>query len=279
MTAGTWQQFLREDAKSTRNSFAAWWSETFCKSQQFSGFSKSAKTQVEQLLNATLPNPPNPHSLLPETVSIIKTWQAIPLVQDDENPSPEYTRAIVRLVRDFLVSSEYPFYATYGGFKVKKTNLAAARSWLLKNHDGTIGKYESLAQPWGYKDIKWDPVEPTTRIVYPDNRPLPPSKFQSLYFDIESLRISKHTFDALCQGIYQSVPLKMIEGSEEQPIEIEDSDNDAEGGVKIKSDDGVSKNDADNSDISEDESVTTPPLEEIPWYDPLIHDERGRIIQ
>ena len=236
--------------------------------------------QVRELLNAAPPNPPSPHTLLPETVLAIKAWQTVPLDHHEKYQTPEYNKALIWLVRDLLIFGHLHHYQTHKGLKVDENVIAAARLWLFKKPDGTIEKFESLAQPWGYKDIQWDLVEPTTRTVYPDNHSPPPTTFQSLNFDLESLRISKSTMDALRRGTYQPVPLRTIEGSKEQPIEIEDSDDDAKGGVKIKSNDGTSKNDTDNSDVSEDESVTTPPPErEIPWYDPLIHDERGRIIQ
>ena len=229
--AGTWQAFLIHDAEINRKSFAAWWAEIFCKSQDFSSFPKPAKRQISELLKSDPLILENVALLLPETLEAFRAWQSIPL--DPASSSAETSKAYVRLHARNLASGQMQLYEN-GRISTQEIP-GDVRLWIYKKHDGTFAKHESLLQPLGYKELDFDTavggLNLRTRIHHPPRLPTPPTKFDVIDFDLETLRISKVTFSALLGGSWRPIAFQSPEGSKENPVEISDSDSDEDGSV------------------------------------------------
>ena len=99
-------EFLIQDANVTRKAFMRWWIEDYLKSSHGKALPKAVKTEIKGLIEARPPNPTSRESLLPGTVSVIKTWESIPLVPG----SVEWAKARVRLIRDVIFDGRFKEY-------------------------------------------------------------------------------------------------------------------------------------------------------------------------
>ncbi|KAI4218643.1 MAG: hypothetical protein L6R36_008836 [Xanthoria steineri] len=158
---GTWHEFLFEDANVTRKAFVRWWSEVYLKSADGKALASNIKAQVRGLIESKPPNPISRESLLPGTVSVIQTWESIPLVQG----SVEWAKARIRLIRDVIFDGRYEAYQNHFDLDAIPAEMAHARCWMYQRDDGQLDHYRSLAQPWSYKDIEWSNEGPITKLA------------------------------------------------------------------------------------------------------------------
>ncbi|KAL8758504.1 MAG: hypothetical protein Q9184_003902 [Pyrenodesmia sp. 2 TL-2023] len=200
---GTWQNFLYRDANTTRNSFATWYSRTYLKSAEGKLASKATRAEIQNLLNMKAPISIDRDTLLPETLAILQTWEAIPL----EAGSPESSKAITRWVKDTAVAGflHDVLQSEIRGHLSPK-EIADARNWIYIGQDGHIQGYQPLAQPWYPKSLQWDNETSSfaTVVCIPDeNDPTNPTMSIEMPPDQESLRITTATFERLVQGEYE----------------------------------------------------------------------------
>ncbi|KAL8911672.1 MAG: hypothetical protein Q9171_003199 [Xanthocarpia ochracea] len=159
--AGTWREFLIEDANVTRKAFTHWWNESYLKSSQAKTLPKSIRREIKGLIEARPPNPVSKASLLPGTVLVIEAWEAIPLVPG----TAEWAKARVRLIRDLIIDGTFQQYKYHFDFVETIEELGDVRCWIYQREDGTLDHYRSLAQPWSYKDIEWSNAGPITKLA------------------------------------------------------------------------------------------------------------------
>ncbi|KAL8750626.1 MAG: hypothetical protein Q9199_006944 [Rusavskia elegans] len=160
---GTCVEFLIQDANVTRKAFMRWWIEDYLKSPYGKALPKAIKTKIKGLLETRPPNPISRESLLPGTVSVIQTWESIPLVQG----SVEWTKARVRLIRDLIMDGRFQQYKDHFDLVATSEEIGHARCWIYQRDDGQLDHYRSLAQPWSYKDIEWSNEGPVTKLADP----------------------------------------------------------------------------------------------------------------
>ncbi|KAL8652461.1 MAG: hypothetical protein Q9226_004262 [Calogaya cf. arnoldii] len=149
---GTWKKFLNQDASMAKKAFKVWFSEVYLKTLEGISLHKTAKAQIHYLCDEN-PVPPTPRSkLLPSALTVLITWEDVPLVPG----TPEWSTARVRLIANLLV--EGLFHESQAqGLKVTGDEIAEARLWLHKKPDGTISRFEPLRQPWHFKGLHWMP--------------------------------------------------------------------------------------------------------------------------
>ncbi|KAI4232848.1 MAG: hypothetical protein LQ349_004748 [Xanthoria aureola] len=161
--AGTFMEFLIQDANVTRKAFMRWWIEDYLKSSHGKALPKAVKTEIKGLIEARPPNPISRESLLPGTVSVIQTWESIPLVPG----SVEWAKARVRLIRDVIFDGRFKEYQDHFDLDATPEEIAHARCWMHQREDGQLDYYRSLAQLWSYKDIEWSNEGPVTKLADP----------------------------------------------------------------------------------------------------------------
>lgn len=215
---GTWQSFLHEDAKTTRNAFAGWYSETYLKSDHGKSISKAVKADVHNLLNLKPPIHINRDDLLPQTQAILRNWQEIPL----EVGSPEHSKAMTRWVKDAAAAGLlHEALQSVIGERLSPKEIAEARNWLYIGPDGHIQAYQPITQPWYPKNLQWDAQTDSfvTVIGMPEGN-LPPSPLMSLEMppDLETLRIRVTTFEQVIDGTYQTPNMNSSEDEEGRRI-------------------------------------------------------------
>ena len=135
-----------------KKAFKIWFSEVYLKTLEGISLHKAAKAQIHYLCDEN-PVPPTPRSkLLPSALTVLMTWEDIPLIPG----TPEWSTARVRLIAHLLV--EGLFHESQAqGLKVTGDEIAEARLWLHKKPDGTISRFEPLRQPWHFKGLHWMP--------------------------------------------------------------------------------------------------------------------------
>ena len=195
-------EFLIQDANVTRKAFTRWWIEDYLKSSHGKALPKAVKTEIKGLIEARPPNPTSRESLLPGTVSVIKTWESIPLVPG----SVEWAKARVRLIRDVIFDGRFKEYQDHFDLDATPEEIAHARCWMYQREDGRLDHYRSLAQPWSYKNIEWSnegpvtkPADPTLTAVefppVPANPLINPNRLRISVDDFE-LRLSALTISS-----------------------------------------------------------------------------------
>ncbi|KAL8907505.1 MAG: hypothetical protein Q9207_001372 [Kuettlingeria erythrocarpa] len=203
---GTSQSFLHEDAKTTRNAFATWYSETYLKSDHGKSISKAVKADVHSLLNLKPPILITRDDLLPQTQAILRNWQEIPL----EVGSPEHSKAVTRWVKDAAAAGLlHEALQSVIGERLSPKEIAEARNWLYIGPDGHTQAYQPINQPWYPKNLQWDARTDSfvTVIGVPDrNQPPNPTMSPEMPQDQELLRITTTTFEQLIQGEYVPKP-------------------------------------------------------------------------
>ncbi len=140
-----------------------WWIEDYLKSLHGKALPKAVKTEIKGLIEARPPNPTSRESLLPGTVSVIKTWESIPLVPG----SVEWAKARVRLIRDVIFDGRFKEYQDHFDLDATPEEIAHARCWIYQREDGRLDHYRSLAQPWSYKGMEWSNEGPVTKLADP----------------------------------------------------------------------------------------------------------------
>ncbi|KAI4088320.1 MAG: hypothetical protein LQ339_008717, partial [Xanthoria mediterranea] len=182
---GTCMEFLIQDANVTRKAFMRWWIEDYLKSSHGKALPKAVKTEIKGLIEARPPNPISRESLLPGTVSVIQTWESIPLVPG----SVEWAKARVRLIRD-----------------------------MYQRDEGQLDHYRSLAQPWSYKDIEWSNEGPVTKLADPTmtTAEFPPVPANPLS-NPNRLRISVDDFELRLLSLYISTPEEQLQQQQPPP--------------------------------------------------------------
>lgn len=116
-------EFLIQDANVTRKAFMRWWIEDYLKSSHGKALPKAVKTEIKGLIEARPPNPISRESLLPGTVSVIQTWESIPLVPG----SVEWAKARVRLIRDVIFDGRFKEYQDHFDLDATREETAHAR--------------------------------------------------------------------------------------------------------------------------------------------------------
>ncbi|KAI4126111.1 MAG: hypothetical protein LQ338_003916 [Usnochroma carphineum] len=214
--SGTWQEFLYNDADTTRKAFAKWWSRIYLTTGEGQMVPKAAKAEIHHLLNVKPPNPVDRSSLRLETLHVLQKWEAIPLVEG----SAEWSMAMIRLAKDLVVEGVISEALKGGlGKQLSPLGLAEARCWLYKHADGRIGRYQPLQQPWHPKSLQWDASMNTLVAVagVPDEKQAPnPDKSQQPSSDPESLRLSPLTFDQIIRGTYEPDSLQIAQDDKEE---------------------------------------------------------------
>ncbi|KAL8703138.1 MAG: hypothetical protein Q9201_003670 [Fulgogasparrea decipioides] len=131
----------------------------------------------------------------PPVITVFKTWEAIPLAEG----SREWATARLRLIRDILLAGRFQQYQSRG-LAATEREIEEARCWLHVRADGALSKYESLRQPWYYKDIEWnlDNGDWTTVIAAPNGNMAEYQEAARLATPrSESVRISVQTLQKL----------------------------------------------------------------------------------
>lgn len=103
LAVGSWSNFLREDAATTRKAFAIWASENYLQPAQGRMLSKNTRSELGALANSGTISTISRDSLSPETVTIIQNWENIPLVPN----SPDWRTAGTRLIRDLVIDGTH----------------------------------------------------------------------------------------------------------------------------------------------------------------------------
>ncbi|KAI4199904.1 MAG: hypothetical protein LQ346_002490 [Caloplaca aetnensis] len=151
MKAGTWNTFLHHDALASRNALESWYHGRFRLTAQFRGLSKKIKAEMERVLTKTTPCPIQRDELDGETVRILEMWEVIPLYEG----SPEWTKAEIRFLSSAILQGRFKEYKSKG-LRTNSETVSAARCWLYQGPDGAIRRFQSLRQPFYYKDLVWD---------------------------------------------------------------------------------------------------------------------------
>ncbi|KAL8730329.1 MAG: hypothetical protein Q9181_004698 [Wetmoreana brouardii] len=149
--AGDWSRFLLEDAAATREGFVKWWSEVYLKTPEGYLLPKAAKRVIFNACSAGQHFVVKREVQSPTVITVFKTWEAIPLAEG----SREWATARLRLIRDILLAGRFQQYQSRG-LAATEREIEGARCWLHVRADGVLSKYESLQQPWNYKDIEWN---------------------------------------------------------------------------------------------------------------------------
>ena len=196
-------EFLIQDANVTRKAFMRWWIEDYLKSSHGKALPKAVKTEIKGLIEARPPNPISRESLLPGTVSVIQTWESIPLVPG----SVEWAKARVRLIRDVIFDGRFKEYQDHFDLDATPEEIAHARCWMYQRDEGQLDHYRSLAQPWSYKDIEWSNEGPVTKLADPTQTAAEfPSVPANPLSNPNRLRISVDDFELRLLSLYISTP-------------------------------------------------------------------------
>ncbi|KAL9629527.1 MAG: hypothetical protein Q9204_005222, partial [Flavoplaca sp. TL-2023a] len=193
---GSWTRFLQEDAATTRKAFVAWVSENYLQSVEGRMLSKSTKREIAALSDPRAFGTITRESLSPETVTVVETWENIPLIPN----SPEWRTARIRLMRDLLVDGTLIKHQSQG-LQFDPQEVAQARVWIFERPDGFLAKYESLSQPWCYKSfaIRDGNLVPTLVSGTLDLASLPKPVVDE-HFNTDRIRISRSILKDVIRG-------------------------------------------------------------------------------
>ncbi|KAI4247602.1 MAG: hypothetical protein LQ352_006126, partial [Teloschistes flavicans] len=245
--------FLRQDAATTRRSFATWLHTIFFQSPLGNSLPKRFKAQIQSLCRPLGEVPVTRDLLAPEILHILETWERIPLKEG----SAEWSKARVRLVRDLILDGKFQACQAQG-LGATQTELAEARCWLHKTSEGQIEKYHPLRQPWYHKDLEWDQRigQLKTVVANPALSNETPSDSNQ---DPERVRISHLTFQELISN---------RDGSVRQQIEHSPQEPNPETGRGQSGESETAIHDDELLDVSEAESDSQAGvrLDQIPWY-------------
>ncbi|KAL8929528.1 MAG: hypothetical protein Q9208_001197 [Pyrenodesmia sp. 3 TL-2023] len=130
-----------------------------------------------------------------ETVRTLEKWEALPLHEG----SPEWTKAMIRFLSEIVMQGRFKELKSQG-LRTEPKLLSEARCWLYKNADGDVRRFESLRQPFYYKELAWDTerkVLVTKIATEPSANTVNPEVAAGHIPEPETLRIFPETFNQL----------------------------------------------------------------------------------
>ncbi|KAL8848994.1 MAG: hypothetical protein Q9221_006025 [Calogaya cf. arnoldii] len=176
--------------------------------RMLSGFTKN---QIRTICQSGTTGRYSRDSLSPETITVIQTWENIPLIPDTK----EWRAARIRLVCDLLLEGILIQYQDQG-LQASAREVGDARKWIFERPDGSLARYGSIIQPWNHKSLT---IRDGNLITTSAPGTLDPASLPNLVvdenFNANRLRISRSIFRALIEGKRSSGSASSMASAEE----------------------------------------------------------------